>query len=119
MFASSDVVVRRFALQHLARFGPEAIPTLTAALEDPRGEIVAGAAQTLGQMGRRAQSAVPALTKALNNPDVGARAQAVEALELVGGTDAIPALREVSNDPDPIVSGRARGALSRLEQQTK
>lgn len=117
MFASSDESVRKEALRHVTRFGPDAIPVLTSALEDPSGEIVSGAAQALGQMGKRAQSAVPALTKALNHPDVGARTQAVAALELVGGEDAIPALREAIDDPDPMVRSWARGALGRLERK--
>ncbi len=117
MFDSSDVYVRREAIRHIIRFGPDAIPVLTAALDDPSGEVVADAAQALGQMGKKAQSAVPALARALNDPHAGARAQAVTALELVGGEEAIPALREAIDDPDPNVRSWARAALGRLERK--
>jgi len=119
MLDSEDVRVRNVALSGLAKFGIDAIPALISALQDPDQGIVIGAEGALGHMGKEAHAAVPALANTLNHPDRWARAQAVYNLELVGGTDAIPALRGAVNDPDPTVRNWAKQALARLEGQTK
>ena len=66
-----------------------------------------------------AHSAIPALTQALSHPNNAARAQAVAALELIAGEDAIPSLRETINDSDPVVRSFARTALDRLERKAR
>jgi len=59
------------------------------------------------------------LTQALSHPNNAARAQAVAALELIAGEDAIPSLRETINDSDPVVRSFARTALDRLERKAR
>jgi len=65
--------------------GPEAkrvwvIPTLIAALEDPKREVRLAAAQILAALGPEAKEAVPALIIALKDPDANVREVAADAL---------------------------------------
>jgi HEAT repeat protein len=66
-----DAQVRRQAALVLARIGPDAadaVPELTALLDDPEQGVRKAAARALGQIGPAAADAVPALMRQLVQP---------------------------------------------------
>src|SRR5262249_1348664 len=66
--------------------------------------------------GRR-ESGVPGLIHYLNHDDAGIRECAADWLCAIGGPakEAIPALKALQNDSDPVVATAARAAIKRIE----
>ena len=100
-------------LPHMARYaleripGPEAGAALRDALGTVQGELLIG---IIGSIGRRHdRKAVPLLAKLIGNPDKGIVAAAIEAIGMIGGTDALDAL----NAARPKAAGDLRPALTR------
>ncbi len=60
------------------------IPVLIDGLSDPRPDVRAVCAESLGWPGEQSRQAVPSLTKALSDPDPGVRNAASEALRRIG-----------------------------------
>lgn len=116
--SSSDGDVRRAALAGLPRYGTQAIPVLTAALqsEDPR--LVAQAADMLASMNPPATSAVPALAHELGRPDVWLRMRLLADLERIGGPDAEAVVEQATSDSDAYFRNAALAALQRMKQRS-
>jgi HEAT repeat protein len=86
--------------------------------------IRAGAAYGLAVLGPAAKEAVPALEEALNvawvkDPTLALKIKlaSITALGEIGAPAArsLPALKELTNDPDPSVAAAAREAIARIE----
>jgi HEAT repeat protein len=89
---------------------------LDGALESKEGKIAYNAAFALSRIGTAAAPAVNELTTALDHRDKYVRRYSAQDL---GGCDsaaveAIPALIELQQDPDPHVSSAARSAIARI-----
>lgn len=85
----------------------EAVPLLSAAVEQERPRLQAAAARALGRIG--SPRAIDALTSSLESPDDGVRREAAHALGEVGDPRAAPALA-ASLDGSPRSTGRAAAA---------
>jgi hypothetical protein len=72
----------------MKRFGPEAIPTLIRALDDPHGNVRMRAATALGSFESVAKSALPALVRRLNDDQRYVAQAAAEAILLIVPVDA-------------------------------
>jgi HEAT repeat protein len=81
----------RFALE---RVGPEAVPALPQALEDPEPRVRRAVAAVLGNWGPAAREALPALREALNDDNDEVRLEVGSALNAMGPTNGV-ALRPV------------------------
>lgn len=98
---------RATAAEVLGSLGPDAVDPLMAALDDPRTDVVSGAASVLGKLGDR--RAVPALVALLDRNAGGTGAVAAEALGYLGDTDSVDALIHALNGNDSeLQSGAAR-----------
>lgn len=97
----------------LARQGPpeEARAALLAAMEEGEPRLRAAAARALG--GYRARDLVTDLGKvAMSDPDPAVRRAAVEGLDQIGESNAIPFVRKAMLDPDLGVQAAACGAVA-------
>ena len=130
-----DSRVRGQAAMALAEAGPaakEALPALTAAVEDRNLNVRYWAISAIRAIGPAAKAAVPALVRGLKTfpggvpelegppryfPDV--RAVAAEALGSIGpaAKEAMPALTEASRDENPSVRETAAAALMKIAPQ--
>ena len=102
--------------------GVDAVPRLIEALDHQSGQVRAGAAYALRDIGPDAKAAVPALTKFLKNQDAHARQVAAQALGNIGSDakTAIPTLRQAIQDEDETVRRLAREALKKIQpRQTR
>lgn len=107
------------AVRAIAEFGlaaGDAVPKLTALLDDPDPTVRRNAARTLGRIGDAAKSAIPALTARLADPDPPVRQYAARALGWIGPAAAstIPELVKLLADPDPVARQGAVAALGDL-----
>jgi HEAT repeat protein len=113
LLGDRDQEVRAVAVRALGNLAdPAAAPALVRGLLGhpplPQHLVM----DALRRMGR---DALPALSTAAAHPDDGVRAQAVEAMGLVGAVGAAPTLVEMlGEDPTPEGSVRAARALGRL-----
>jgi len=107
---NTDLAVRRAAASALGDVG--AVAALVQTLKDPDSNVRLNAVRPLRRIiTRPGNSADPATTKrvvaaladALKDTDTGLRRAAASSLGVIGPTafDAIPALSEVTRDPDP------------------
>jgi len=63
------------------------------------------------------KTVITAVEAALQDPDATVRWAAADALESMGDTHALDALKTASNDPSPLVANRARAALGALSNK--
>ncbi|HYX70831.1 MAG TPA: HEAT repeat domain-containing protein [Terriglobales bacterium] len=115
--SSSDKNVRLAALGDLQHYGLQALPVLTAALENEDAAEVGQAADMLGNLGSPAVAAVPALRRVLGRPEPWLRRRVVVDLERIGGPDAEAALQQAGDDPSLLVRGAALAALQRMKRR--
>jgi HEAT repeat protein len=96
--------------------GPEAVPSLAAALADRDPLVRAEAAGDLGQLGDLSRPALPALRAALRDPDPFVRVYAAEAVARIDPEDrgALEPLAAALRHPDGAVGNAAAGALAGL-----
>ncbi len=90
-----------FALEKIGTEASQAIPVLTALLQDKDEHVRAAAASALRVFGANAKGAVSPLIGNLNDPYFGARSYAAAALGMIGpdAKDAVPHLMErLQND---------------------
>lgn len=114
--ADGDANVRRtaaMALRDCRAAALPALPGLRRLLGDPQMEVRGAAASALAAIG---PAAVKPLVEVLKTTDPRARESAVYALREIGpgAADALPALRDLEDDPDPAVrraTALAFGAL--------
>jgi len=114
-----DWRARGHAALALGRMTPpsvDAVPSLTAAIDDANETVRQIACWSLGEIGPGAAPAVTKLSDALKSPDVGLRRTAAWALGNVGSAamSAQPALESLLNDPQPTVRQEADEALQKL-----
>lgn len=107
--SGKNPLVSTSAILALSEMGDErAVPTLTRALLDtdpPLEQNLAFAAQALARCG---PPGMQALLDASYNADARIRFAAVVGLDVTGDAAATPRLDELRNDPDPLVSKRAK-----------
>lgn len=108
-----DRLVRRAAVDALARTGTAGVPALSAALTDTDCQVRRRAASALGNLGSDARKAMPALVRALQDVDAKVRRLAAHALGLLGQAagPAIPALTAALHDRDLVCCRLAAWAL--------
>ncbi|HLY07741.1 MAG TPA: HEAT repeat domain-containing protein [Planctomycetota bacterium] len=96
--------------------GPEDVPKLQAALQDPSVDRRREAAENLGRIGRAAKGAVPALAQASHDPDPQVRVSAARSVGLLEPErDGVrPVLEEALKDAAPAVRRAAAEALGDL-----
>jgi HEAT repeat protein len=118
---SDDSGLRFTAAWALCGVGPDAggaVPALITLLDDPSLYVRQMAPQTLGAIGAAARPALPALTRAVHDQEWIIRTKAAEALfeidPSVVSDDAVAALEELLEHPDPIARSEARRILGRL-----
>lgn len=97
----------------------EAVPRLTALLDSPDSLVRRQAALALGKVGAEARTAVPSLVKLLNHDDWSMRRQAAVALADIRDPSAKPALEKRKTDPNGLVRGAVRDALTKLSLEPK
>ncbi|MCP4697132.1 MAG: NACHT domain-containing protein [Gammaproteobacteria bacterium] len=103
---------RRIGVQTLTRLADtQAVPVLTAALQDEDSDVRNAAAKALGRTG--GEQAESALVAALRDEDLGVRHAAAEALGRTGGEQAVPALAAALQDEDLYMRHVAAHALGR------
>jgi len=98
MATSRDAEVRAQAAWQLGQMGAtDAVPALTAALEDVNRSVRANAAASLWNLGDVAKPAMPALKKALNDPYAGVVSNAAGALVRLGvpRSELVPAYKRL------------------------
>lgn len=116
---NNDARVRRETIRALANVPDALAPEMIAgALEDPDAQNVQLAARYLGSL--RVTSAVPALVRVVRgeghgNREHAPRAEAIEALGVIGSPDALPALEAIVGKRRFIGAGRAKGLKSAAE----
>lgn len=98
--------------------GPEAVPSLVAALRDPDAATRERAATALGRIGPPARAAIEPLIATFVDDDLYLRGAAAVALGQIG-RDAVPALIRAIGDADEQVRWSAAIALGRLGPQAR
>ena len=107
-----DWLAQRHAAEALGRKGAvQALPHLLAKLESSSGATVS-AARSLRQLGSR--HGVPEQLQDLRSPETWRRSKAAEALGILGGPEALPALLEALVDEQPSVRAAAAKGLAEL-----
>jgi HEAT repeat protein len=113
--SSTDPNLRRSACEVLGKIGsPDSVEKLTPLLEDPDFTVIEVAAQALAHL--KQQSAVPALIDALTTPSIWARIAVIAALGQLGGTQALQALCNISDQASEIEIGAAIEAIASAGQ---
>lgn len=87
-------------------FGPDAVPTLVAALGSDSAAVREHAADALGHLGEDAAAATDAVVALASDPDADVRLAAVAALSQLG-EDAVARVAAFAGDTDPRVAGLA------------
>jgi HEAT repeat protein len=113
--------VAQAAIRAMAEVGPDAVPTLAAALGSDRAAVRFAAVSVLRQMGRDARGAVEPLAKALGDENRWVRWYAAEALGNIGpdAAAAIPALVPLLQHRELFTRRRAVTALGRIGPEAK
>lgn len=110
---------RRTQVEDLAKQRPERLTALTRLLADPNGSMAVrlgiGAVLEEFQGSETARVMVPGLVTLTRHDDVLIRADACHYLSLIGGPEAIAALRERLDDPDAQVREVVTDALEELD----
>ena len=117
-FAHPNADARRSQslMDALVAMGDEAMPQIVEALRTPVAPTRAGAARTLGSLGKSPEGVIPAIEAALDDTDATVRASAAFALGRLGkdAEGAIPRLVQSTRDADPAVRSAALEALTTL-----
>ena len=105
-----------YSAQALSVVGAPAVAALSAAMNDGEWAVRAAAADTLGNIGARANPAIPALLRALGDESTWVRRNALEALGTIGcaGGGVLSGLLAALRDADHRVRRNAAIALSKL-----
>jgi HEAT repeat protein len=115
--------VRWSAADALGRLGPvatKAEPELREALQDDSVEVRIHAAAALIRLKLGKKEAWAMLLDGLTNPATVVRERTIQLLQNLGPTlagDALPALRELAQDPEPEIRRAAWYAVQRLEKK--
>lgn len=118
---SRDKAARRDAAEYLRQLDPRTLaplPALRAALKDPDSAVRSRAAASLVWLDRGlGPEAQPVLIQALCDAEAGVRADAAEALGLLGSEarPAVPALRRALKDEKNVVREAAAVALASID----
>lgn len=114
MLGDTDPVVRAMAAKFAGKFkDAESRAALKEMLNDKDRRAVVNAAYALGRVGDT--SGFQAVFKIVKSEqDVTIKTLSVEALEAIGGSQAVSLLKEMLNDPDEYVKNSARYALIRM-----
>jgi HEAT repeat protein len=114
LMKDADDLVRRTAVQGLARLGGEdAVHHLTMALTDENSGVRIAAAAILGETGE--QNAVEPLVLVLADPDPWVRCAALRGLGKIGGNIALDAVESALDEVDGLVSLAALDALRHFD----
>jgi len=114
-----DRQVRFYTTLALYELGPNAkplTPALLLNLSDSDYFVRGSAASALGRIGSADDQVVAAVIPLLKDPEWRVRRDAADALGDMGAVTARPALRQVLDDPEPLVRTSAREAADRLER---
>jgi len=116
--------VRYEAAAAIARIGPRAaaaVPTLSAALEDPDAAIRGEFLTALGAIGPDAAAALPAILKALADHEPAVRSSATYAIGQLGGAakEAIPLLERNLTSHDEFLQFVSAWALVHVDPKQK
>ena len=105
-----------YAAHALSVVGSPAVAALSAAMEDGEWAVRAAAADTLGNIGARANPAVPALLRALRDESMWVRRNAIEALGTIGCADGegLTGMLAALQDADHRVRRNAAIAMSKI-----
>ena len=101
----------------LARIGPQGLPPLVGALDDPHPEVRAAAAGVLGSVESDAEKILPALRQSLRDADTHVRIGSVVSLAALGRSKpqaVLPELIAAVGDSNVAVRIYAADALGRL-----
>ena len=109
---------QEYAVRHLREAGPNAIPFLVEALNQP-GLSADDRRLIVKNMGRLDRSVIPALAAVLDSADPALAADAAKVLGMIGDKDAIPFLTfpAASSEVAPAVRATAQEAIARLTGQ--
>jgi HEAT repeat protein len=110
---NSDMRVARVAVESLGHMGPDAIPHIQKALQDPRIEVREIAAIAYAEAAPQNEMATLS-SVARTDPSPAVRATAVVALGQVYAFSEIDTLFAAIEDPDRAVRVRASAALARM-----
>lgn len=114
LMKDADDLVRRAAVQGLARLGGEdAVHHLTMALTDENSGVRIAAASTLGETG--VQDAVDPLVLVMSDPDPWVRCAALRSLGKIGGDIALVAIESALDEADGLISLAALDALRNFD----
>jgi HEAT repeat protein len=104
------------AVRHVEMLGPQAVPIITAVLQDPASEREhrKAALKACGILGPVAAPAIPDVAVALAQPDL--TAEAAMALSFMG-REAFAPLREALGSDDPVVRREALRSIGKLKER--
>ena len=106
-------------LSTLSEMGKSAVPYLVDLLKNPQGELTAKAVNVLGNIGPSAGDSMTTLLRLLDTTsDNALKKNTIDAIAKIGDMDpeVMPKLLELSEDEDQTVSGAAKQALKKLEE---
>ncbi|MFO0897629.1 MAG: HEAT repeat domain-containing protein [Pirellulales bacterium] len=120
--ALKDPQARYWALLGVSDLGPVAAdtaPQIVAILQDPSAKphVIVQALASLGEIGPKAALAEPQVLKILSGDQRWAQYPAVLVAGRAGLKSAVPALRKLAQDKDPLLSSMALWAMARCEPQ--
>jgi hypothetical protein len=107
---------RQAAVERLSMIGPDAIPALQRALQDPYKFTRLGALEALGYI--HSPETLPAILQCLNDPQDSVRAEAIKTLARLKHQSAAAAIAARLQDSQPRVRREAVLALGRLKGAT-
>lgn len=108
-------------LSTLSEMGKAAVPYLAELLKDPETGPSLKAISVLGKIGPNAGDAVPLLLRIIDSTtDTAIKKNAIDAIANIGDMDpeVMPKLLELSEDSNSVISGAAKQALKKLEEDT-
>jgi HEAT repeat protein len=107
----------RRALRNLGPAGTECVPELTAAMKHQNADVRRLMCEALLSIGPEARDAVPALIEATQDSNSAVRSVAAACLGSIGAKQAVPALRVLISDTDPMCRFWAANALWEIEHR--
>lgn len=108
-------------LTTLSEMGKAAVPYLVELLKKPESATALKAITVLGKIGPNAGDAVPFLLRLIDSTnDVAMKKSTIDAIANIGDMDpeVMPKLMELSEDGDSAISGAAKQALKKLEEES-
>lgn len=115
MLRDAQEQVRSTATEALAAIGPDALPAITAAMEqDLPSDVLTRLLRAVGAIGPEGALVLPAIAKLASSPDTAVRLEAVRSLGHLGHAApiAIRALERAIEDGEPEIAAAARRALA-------